>query len=149
MTRQDAAAIFERIATLLELKGENPFKTRAYRTGAEIVESFSGDIMKLAAENRHPRAMALLSLYYLKGIGVKKEYATAKTWAKRAIEKGQPMGYRVLGEIGLEEAKKVSVIKDDKKQRSETAEAIRKAHEDLQHGADLGDRGSLRLLGTE
>ena len=105
--------------------------------------------MKLAAENRHPRAMALLSLYYLKGIGVKKEYATAKTWAKRAIEKGQPMGYRVLGEIGLEEAKKVSVIKDDKKQRSETAEAIRKAHEDLQHGADLGDRGSLRLLGTE
>ena len=52
MTRQDAAAIFERIATLLELKGENPFKTRAYRTGAEIVESFSGDIMKLAAENQ-------------------------------------------------------------------------------------------------
>jgi len=52
MTRQDAAAIFERIATLLELKGENPFKTRAYRSGAEIVESFSGDIMKLAAENQ-------------------------------------------------------------------------------------------------
>jgi len=51
MTRQDAATIFERIATLLELKGENPFKTRAYRTGAEIVESFSGDIMKMAAEN--------------------------------------------------------------------------------------------------
>lgn len=52
MTRQDASAIFERIATLLELKNENPFKTRAYRTGAEIVESFSGDIMKLAAENQ-------------------------------------------------------------------------------------------------
>lgn len=52
MTREDAATIFERIATLLELKGENPFKTRAYRSGAEIVESFSGDIMKLAAENQ-------------------------------------------------------------------------------------------------
>ncbi|MBK8090524.1 MAG: DNA polymerase/3'-5' exonuclease PolX [Verrucomicrobiaceae bacterium] len=52
MTRQDAAAIFERIATLLELKGENPFKTRAYRAGAEIVESYSGDIMKMAAENQ-------------------------------------------------------------------------------------------------
>ena len=52
MTRQDAATIFERIATLLELKGENPFKTRAYRAGAEIVESFSGDIMKMAAENQ-------------------------------------------------------------------------------------------------
>lgn len=52
MTRQEAATIFERIATLLELKGENPFKTRAYRTGAEIVESFSGDIMQLAADNQ-------------------------------------------------------------------------------------------------
>ncbi|MDZ4404657.1 DNA polymerase/3'-5' exonuclease PolX [Prosthecobacter sp.] len=51
MTREDAATIFERIALLLELKGENTFKVRAYRTGAEIVESFSGDIMKLAAEN--------------------------------------------------------------------------------------------------
>jgi len=52
MTREDAATIFERIATLLEMQGENPFKIRAYRTGAEIVESFSGDIMKLAAENQ-------------------------------------------------------------------------------------------------
>ncbi|MFN0080811.1 MAG: DNA polymerase/3'-5' exonuclease PolX [Prosthecobacter sp.] len=52
MTRADAATIFERIALLLELKGENTFKVRAYRTGAEIVESFSGDIMKLAAENQ-------------------------------------------------------------------------------------------------
>jgi len=52
MTREDAATIFERIALLLELKGENSFKVRAYRTGAEIVESYSGDIMKLAAENQ-------------------------------------------------------------------------------------------------
>ncbi|MBB5033637.1 DNA polymerase/3'-5' exonuclease PolX [Prosthecobacter vanneervenii] len=52
MTREDAATIFERIALLLELKGENTFKVRAYRTGAEIVESFSGDIMQMAAENQ-------------------------------------------------------------------------------------------------
>lgn len=51
MTREEAAEIFERIAILMELKGENPFKIRAYKTGAEIVESFSGDIMKMAAEN--------------------------------------------------------------------------------------------------
>lgn len=52
MTREEAATIFERIALLLELKGENSFKVRAYRTGAEIVESYSGDIMKLAGENQ-------------------------------------------------------------------------------------------------
>ncbi|MGV3661052.1 MAG: DNA polymerase/3'-5' exonuclease PolX [Prosthecobacter sp.] len=52
MTREDAATIFERIATLLDMQGENPFKVRAYRTGAELVESYSGDIMALAAENK-------------------------------------------------------------------------------------------------
>jgi DNA polymerase (family X) len=60
MTAADAASIFEKIAILMELKGENPFKIRAYRAGAEIVESYAGDIMKLAAENQ---------LEGIKGIG--------------------------------------------------------------------------------
>lgn len=60
MTREEAVTILERIATLLEMQGENPFKVRAYRTGAEVVESFSGDIMALAAENK---------LAGIKGIG--------------------------------------------------------------------------------
>ncbi|MCB1227338.1 MAG: histidinol-phosphatase, partial [Verrucomicrobiales bacterium] len=52
MTREQAADIFQRIALLLELKGENPFKIRAYKTGAEIVESYPSDIMALAAANQ-------------------------------------------------------------------------------------------------
>ncbi len=52
MTREAAAQIFERIALLMELKGENPFKIRAYRTGAEIVESHPDDLLRLAEENR-------------------------------------------------------------------------------------------------
>lgn len=52
MTAADAATVFEHIAMLLELKGENPFKIRAYNTAAEVVESFPGDIMKLAADNK-------------------------------------------------------------------------------------------------
>jgi DNA polymerase (family X) len=52
MTSADAAAVFEKIALLMELKGENPFKVRAYRSGAEIVESYAGDIMKMAEENQ-------------------------------------------------------------------------------------------------
>lgn len=52
MTREAAAQILERIAILLELKGENPFKVRAYKTGAEVVESYAGDIMQLAAEGK-------------------------------------------------------------------------------------------------
>jgi DNA polymerase (family 10) len=43
------ATILRNIALLLDLKGENPFKTRAYNGGAEIVETFSGDIVARAA----------------------------------------------------------------------------------------------------
>lgn len=49
MTREKMVEILERIALLLELKGENPFKIRAYRGGAEVVESFAGDIVGRAA----------------------------------------------------------------------------------------------------
>ncbi|MDF1825571.1 MAG: DNA polymerase/3'-5' exonuclease PolX [Verrucomicrobiales bacterium] len=60
MTRDDLADTLEEIALLLELKGENPFKIRAYRGGAEIVRQFSGDIVLLAKNNE---------LKGIKGIG--------------------------------------------------------------------------------
>lgn len=48
MTREDLADVLENIALLLELKGENPFKIRAYRTGAETVVQYPGDIVEKA-----------------------------------------------------------------------------------------------------
>ena len=52
MTREDLADVLDRIALLLELQGENPFKIRAYKTGAEIVRSHPDDILRLARENQ-------------------------------------------------------------------------------------------------
>ena len=40
------AAVLTEIGTLLELKGENPFKTRAYQAGARVVESLGEDELK-------------------------------------------------------------------------------------------------------
>lgn len=60
MTRDKLADTLEEIALLLELKGENPFKIRAYRTGSETVRQYSGDIVKLAKEGE---------LKGIKGIG--------------------------------------------------------------------------------
>ena len=60
MTREDLAKTLENIALLLELKGENPFKIRAYRTGAETVMQFPGDIVEKAKED---------DLKGIKGIG--------------------------------------------------------------------------------
>jgi len=51
MTREILAETLEDIALLLELKGENPFKIRAYRTGAETVMQFPGDIVTRARED--------------------------------------------------------------------------------------------------
>ena len=48
VTRESLVNTLEEIALLLELKGENPFKTRAYRNGAEVVQNFEGDIVGLS-----------------------------------------------------------------------------------------------------
>jgi len=54
------AAILTEIGTLLELKGENPFKTRAYLNAARAIESLDEPIEKVVAEGR---------LDQVKGIG--------------------------------------------------------------------------------
>ena len=48
ITRDDLADTLDEIALLLELKGENAFKIRAYRNGAETIRQFDGDIVSLA-----------------------------------------------------------------------------------------------------
>lgn len=52
LTPERIAAIFDEIALLLELKGENPFKLRAYRQGAEIVREFDGDLLGMARDRQ-------------------------------------------------------------------------------------------------
>ncbi|CAN5339724.1 DNA polymerase/3'-5' exonuclease PolX [soil metagenome] len=49
ITREHVADLLEEIALLLELQGENPFKIRAYRNGAEVVRTHPGDIIARAA----------------------------------------------------------------------------------------------------
>ena len=44
MKNQEIAAIFNEIADLLEIKGENPFRIRAYRRAALNIESLSRDV---------------------------------------------------------------------------------------------------------
>jgi len=44
MTKEEIATVLERIATLLELKNENPFKVRAYTNAARAIETFGGSV---------------------------------------------------------------------------------------------------------
>ena len=44
MDRIEVARILEEIAAMLELKGENPFKVRAYDAGARAIRGFTGNL---------------------------------------------------------------------------------------------------------
>ncbi|NCG08675.1 MAG: DNA polymerase/3'-5' exonuclease PolX [Verrucomicrobia bacterium] len=44
MTKADIVSALEEIAVLLELRGENPFKIRAYQTGARALETMEEDL---------------------------------------------------------------------------------------------------------
>ena len=50
VTNKQIAEIFAKTADLLEVKGENPFKVRAYRNAARMLENSSKDFNKLVKE---------------------------------------------------------------------------------------------------
>ena len=52
MDKEQVAAVLTEIGTLLELKGENPFKTRAYVNAARTLEGLTEPLDRLITENR-------------------------------------------------------------------------------------------------
>lgn len=60
MDKNEVAQILEEIGTLLELKGENPFKCRAYHNAARVISALTTDIQSLVEQNQ---------LKTIKGIG--------------------------------------------------------------------------------
>ncbi len=61
MTKNEIADVLSEIATLLELKGENPFKVRAYQAGSRALEAIE--------ESELARLIAGEELKSMKGIG--------------------------------------------------------------------------------
>lgn len=60
MDREQVAHILDRIGTILELQGENPFKCNAYHAASRALEGLPGDLAPLVAQGR---------LSEVKGIG--------------------------------------------------------------------------------
>jgi DNA polymerase (family X) len=52
MDKDQVAEVLENIAVLLELKGENPFKSRAYTNAARVLQNLSESLEKVVAEQR-------------------------------------------------------------------------------------------------
>ncbi|MDT4967388.1 MAG: polymerase [Acidobacteriota bacterium] len=63
MDNQAIAERFKRLATLMEIRGDDPFRIRSYRNGAEVIETWPTPLEKIAAEN------GVKGLQALPGIG--------------------------------------------------------------------------------
>lgn len=110
MNKHEIAAVLTDIGTLLELKGENPFKIRAYQAGARVVESLGEE--ELAAR------IAAGSLREIKGIGealaekITELNATGKLEFYEKLKASVPAGLRELMTIPGVGPKKVKALHD-------------------------------------
>src|SRR5271154_3579640 len=109
MDKSQITDILEEIAVLLELKGENPFKARAYTNAARTLDNFEGDIAQLVAENR---------LGDLPGIGdalqqkITELVKTGKLDYYENLRASVPEGLLAMMEIPSLGAKKIKALHD-------------------------------------
>jgi DNA polymerase (family 10) len=63
MTNAEIAAVFRRLADLMDLRGDNGFKIRAYRNSAELIEDYPTPLVELHSTG------GVAALQELPGIG--------------------------------------------------------------------------------
>src|ERR1700736_5600941 len=109
MTKSQIAEILQEIATLLELKDENPFKIRAYANAARSLETFGGNLSDLQDEE---------ALAKIPGIGkaiaakVKELSATGSLKYLEELRAGFPAAILELFSISGLGAKKIKALYD-------------------------------------
>lgn len=125
MDRHEIAAIFEEIALLLELQGENPFKIRAYQNASKSLEGLSDDEFHELIKNEE--------LSTVQGIGKGLEekittlYRKGKLPFYRKLKKSIPPGLEEMLAIPGLGAKKVKTLYD--KLKIKTMAQLKKACE--------------------
>jgi len=107
--RFDIAADLRKIARLLEIKGENPFKTQAYERGASAIENHQGDFDALVKTGR---------LKEIPGIGtalaaiIDEIYHTGECWMMQQLLEGMPPGVIELSAVPGLNLKKIIALHD-------------------------------------
>jgi len=107
MDKDKVAEILVEIGTLLELKGENPFKTRAYANAARTIENLSEPLAKIVAEKR---------LGEIKGIGealeqkITEMVTTGKLKYCDELKSSIPPGFLEMLEISGVGPKKIQTL---------------------------------------
>ncbi len=110
MDKDQIGEIFIKIATLLELKGENPFKSRAYHNAARALETLNEPLDNVISENH---------LGQIKGIGesLQKKIAELLTTGKLAyyeeLKASTPPGLVAMLDIPGLGPKKIKALHDE------------------------------------
>ena len=109
MDKDHVAEILSEIGMLLELKGENPFKTRAYANAARTLEGLNEPIERIVAENRLPEIKGI-------GEGLQKKITELVTTGKlvyyEELKASIPAGLPLLLQIPGLGPKKIKALHD-------------------------------------
>lgn len=109
LTKAEIADVLNEIGVLLELKGENPFKVRAYQNGARVLENLEEDLGQLVSDGR---------LGEVKGIGealaqkISELHGTGRLEFHEKLRASLPSGLFDVLEIPGLGAKKVRAMYD-------------------------------------
>ena len=135
--------IFREMADLLAIKGENPFRVRAYEKAADVLEHLSGDLQDLHNEGKLEKIPSL-------GKGMCEKISTllntGRLPAYEELKKEIPAGVRellLIPEVGPKTAK---LLYEEAKVKSiEDLEKCVKSHK-LQHLPGMGTKTEENIL---
>ncbi|MHB1049786.1 MAG: DNA polymerase/3'-5' exonuclease PolX [Bacteroidota bacterium] len=122
MDKTQISEILDEIGTLLELKGENPFKVRAFHNAARVLSGVAGDIEALVKQGQ---------IRSIKGIGegiakvISELVLSGRSTDHEDLKKGFPPGIFEMMKIQGMGPKKVSLLY--KKLKISTIEGLEKA----------------------
>src|SRR6059036_1919762 len=124
MTKDEIAGVLEQIATLLELKNENPFKIRAYTNAARAIETFGGNVTDFQDEDALSKIPGIGKSIALK---IKELAANGSLKYLQELSAEFPSGILELFSLPGLGAKKIKALHD--KLQISSIEELRKACE--------------------
>ncbi|CAN5665824.1 DNA polymerase/3'-5' exonuclease PolX [soil metagenome] len=110
METAEVARILEEMGTLLEIRGENPFRCRAYHNAAQALADLPGDLSEMLADGRLARVPGIGETIHAK---IAQLVTTGRLPAYEELKAETPPGLLVLLRLPGLGPKKIKVLRDE------------------------------------